>query len=144
MLKLLSTVLAAVAIGATAAVTHVAVDALVAWRNTALRAFFARGLLQVGRLGRVRACGGLAGRQPLAPGTGPAGLAVGGRGRRAALMRRALCPPLRAASPQAYAAQLAISSGLALAAAAAVQYVAPRAAGGGVTWVMAWLNGNNV
>ena len=53
-------------------------------------------------------------------------------------------PPSRVACPQAYAAQLAISGGLALAAAAAVQYVAPRAAGGGVTWVMAWLNGNNV
>ena len=36
----------------------------------------------------------------------------------------------------AYGAQLALSVALVLLAAAAVQLVAPRAAGGGVTWVM--------
>ncbi|KAL4447790.1 hypothetical protein ABPG75_005009 [Micractinium tetrahymenae] len=45
---------------------------------------------------------------------------------------------------QAYAAQLVISCCLVLAAAGAVQALAPRAAGGGVTWVMAVLNGNAV
>ena len=41
----------------------------------------------------------------------------------------------------ALGAQLGISCGLALAAALAVQLLAPRAASGGVTWVMAYLNG---
>lgn len=50
-------------------------------------------------------------------------------------------PPTAAPMPpgllvQAYGTQLAISCGLALAAATAVQLLAPRAAGGGVTWVM--------
>lgn len=55
------------------------------------------------------------------------------------------CPTIPTAPGlQAYGAELAVSCGLALAAATAVQLWAPRAAGGGVTWVMAMLNGNNV
>ncbi|PSC71767.1 family transporter: chloride ion channel [Micractinium conductrix] len=90
LLKLACTTLAGLAIGATAAAMHGAIDALVGWRNAALQRFYAVGLLQ------------------------------------------------------AYAAQLAISCALALAAAGAVQAFAPRAAGGGVTWCMAFLNGNAV
>ena len=47
-MKLLTTVLAAVAIGATAAAMHAAIGALVGWRNTTLQRFYARSLLQVG------------------------------------------------------------------------------------------------
>ena len=53
--------------------------------------------------------------------------------------RAGLPPPL-----QAYGVERAISCGLVLAAAAAVQLLAPRVAGGGVTWVMAYLNGNDM
>ncbi|KAL4442514.1 hypothetical protein ABPG77_005098 [Micractinium sp. CCAP 211/92] len=90
LVKLVSTVLAAAATGATAAAMQAAIDWLVGWRNAALQRFYNASLLQ------------------------------------------------------AYAAQLAISCCLVLGAAGAVQAFAPRAAGGGVTWVMAVLNGNAV
>lgn len=49
LLKLLTTVVAAVAIGATAAAMHATIDGVVGWRNAILRSFFRRGsLLQVG------------------------------------------------------------------------------------------------
>lgn len=47
-MKVLSTVVMAVAIGATAASLHVAVDVLVGQRNAALAFFYRRSLLQVG------------------------------------------------------------------------------------------------
>jgi hypothetical protein len=47
LVKLLATVLAAVAIGATAAAMHAAINSLVGWRNTILQRFYSRSLLQV-------------------------------------------------------------------------------------------------
>ncbi len=85
--KAFTTILAAVAIGVTAAALQGAIEVLVGWRNAALQLFFGRSLLQ------------------------------------------------------AFGVHLGISCSLAAAGAAAVQFLAPRAGGGGVTWVMAYLNG---
>jgi hypothetical protein len=47
LLKIFSTLAAAMAIGATAAALQAAIEALVGWRNATLQFFFARSLLQV-------------------------------------------------------------------------------------------------
>ena len=47
LIKILSVLLAAVAIGATAAAMHEAIQSLVAWRNRTLQLFYTRSLLQV-------------------------------------------------------------------------------------------------
>lgn len=53
LLKLLSTCVAGVLIGATAAAMHGLVNPLVSWRNAALQLFFQRSLAQVGPYGGV-------------------------------------------------------------------------------------------
>lgn len=118
-IKLLGTVLAALAIGATAAAVHHAIGSLLAWRNAVLAACFRVSLLQVWLgLGRMRS--GMLACPPACPQSSPIA---------------PLCP-------QAYGAHVAISVCLAFLATAAVQLYAPKAAGGGVTLVMAYLNGN--
>lgn len=77
LIKIVSTMLAAMAIGATATALQAAIEALVGWRNAALRFFFVRSTLQ------------------------------------------------------AYGVHLAICCSLAAAGAVAVQFLAPRAGGGG-------------
>ena len=108
LIKIVSTMLAAMAIGATATALQAAIEALVGWRNAALRFFFVRSTLQVRGYGWPCACRH---SWPLLP-------------------RFTAC--LHSWHPlQAYGVHLAICCSLAAAGAVAVQFLAPRAGGGG-------------